>query len=318
MNKARLILMLSIVMLISCNKTEKSDSQGLKKVEIMIDWMPSAEYYGFYYAKSNGIFKKYGYDVILKNGTGASDVAMQVGMGHVPIGTSTSDNLLRLYSKGAKYSSLRKVFNFNPSSIVTLSNNKISTIKDLKNKKLGVNLNASPYAQFERLLTLRKDIPIDISDVAEIPIGYGGAIQLLNKDVDAFLAYTTNQAIDVQLEDEDYKEIYLGDNGIYSYGLVLAFSDMKTLEKHNLTTSDITNITKAVIEGYDKGFSNINSSVECLMKVEPSLNAVKLKEAIIKIGKLNRTVNYPHKQVDLWMDEISEKTRLEVLSLYSN
>lgn len=317
MNKTTIFVISCLVFLVSCNNSKKKDLQSLKKIQITIDWLPSAEYYGFYYAKSYGIFKKYGYDVTINNGTGASDVAAQVGMGHIPIGTSTSDNLLRLYSKGARYSALRKLFSFNPSSIVTLNNN-IMSINDLKGKIIGVNINASPYLQFVSLLAQRRDIPYELKDIKEYPIGYGGAIQLLNKDVDAFLAYTTNQAIDVQLKDENYHEIYLGDNGIYSYGLVLAFANSETLKKNNLNNSDINEITKAIIEGYDKGYNDLNKSIECLKKAEPSLDEVKLREGIIKIGKLNRTVAYPHKKIDLWVDDklITDKIRKEVLSLY--
>ena len=45
----------------ACGSKNKKDVHcELKNIEIMIDWVPVAEYYGFFYAKHSGIFKKYG------------------------------------------------------------------------------------------------------------------------------------------------------------------------------------------------------------------------------------------------------------------
>ncbi len=316
MNKFNLILGLLIsVTLLSCNN--KKQQNGIKEIEITVDWMPTGEYYGIYYAQSSGIFKKYGYNVKIKNGTGAADVATQIGVGNICIGTSTSDNILRKYNKGLKYSALYRIFKFNPSSIVTLKSEKINSINDLYGKVLGTNIEASPYAQFMYLINEDKKIVLQKTSFEEYPIGYGGAVQLLENKVDAFLAYTTNQAIQVSLKTNNSKELFLGDYGVYSYGLVLAFADKSVLEKKGLNKQDVENISKAVMEGYREGFKNIDKSIEYLKKNAPTLDDKMVREAILKIGKLNSSVVYPHKEIDNWVKGVSSEKRKEVLKLYS-
>ena len=320
MNKT-IFIALSCILLFatSCNNGKKKNTEGLKDIEITIDWVPVAEYYGFYYAKHSGIFKEYGYNVTIKNGTGAPDVATQIGTGNILIGTSTSDNILRRYADGHKFSAVRKIFNFNPSSVVTLKENNINKISDLYGKTLGVNIKASPYEQLMALILNDRSIPLEKEQFKEYPIEYGGAVQLLNKDVDAFLAYTTNQAIDVSLKNNNAKEIFLGDLGIYSYGLVLAFADDEVLRKNGLTEHDVNMISEAVIKGYDKGLTDIDNAVKYLKENDQLLDEKKVREGILKIGKLNKTVVYPHKHIDSWIKDarITDDKRNEVLKLYT-
>lgn len=294
---------------------------AVKKIEIKIDWTPAAEYYGIFYAKYAGIFKKHGYDVKITYGSGAPDVATLVGTGEIAIGTTTSDNILRRFATGQRYAAVRKIFNFNPSSIVTLKGNDIASVADLARKKIGVNIQASPYEQFMFLVKKDKKTKLLSDDFTEVAIGFGGSTQLLNGMVDAFLAYTTNQAIDVAMErPDDCKEIFLGDEGIYSYGLVLAFADQKTLEAHGIQREDIENIYDAISEGYEKGFRDIDNAVNYLIDVEPVINKEKTRMAIQKIGKLNASVVYPHKLVDSWVvsEKVTEENRLDVLHLYNS
>jgi len=235
------------------------------------------------------------------------------------IGTSTSDNILRRCAEGNEFSAIRKIFNFNPSSIVTLKGNSINKISDLYGKVVGVNIEASPYEQLMALISDDRSVPLEKGFFKEYPIGFGGAAQLLNKNVDAFLAYTTNQAIDVSLKNNDTKEIFLGDLGIYSYGLVLAFANAKSLKQNGLTEHDVVMISEAVIKGYDKGLTDIDNAVKYLKENDPLLDDKKVREGILKIGKLNKTVVYPHKQVDAWIKEtrITDEIRNNILKLYT-
>lgn len=319
MNRVVCITFLCFLFLCSCGKKEKQTTEGLKDIEITIDWLPVAEYYGFYYAKHSGIFKEYGYNVTIKNGTGAPDVATQIGVGNILIGTSTSDNILRRYADGYEFSAIRKIFNFNPSSLVTLKKNKINHISDMYGKTVGVNIKASPYEQLMSLIFDNRNIPIEKGSFKEYPIEYGGAEQLLRGDVDAFLAYTTNQAIDVSLRSNDIKEIFLGDLGVYSYGLVLVFANSDLLIKNGITQDDVAKISEAVVKGYDRGLIDISNAVKYLKENEPLLDDKKVKEGILKIGKLNKTVLYPHKHIDAWIkdSQITEYKRHEMLKLYT-
>jgi NitT/TauT family transport system substrate-binding protein len=312
------LLWVSLVIM-GCGNNKKNTT-GLKDIEITIDWTPVAEYYGIYYAKESGLFKKHGYNVTIQIQNGAPIVANLVGTGTIPIGTTTSDDILRSYAKKHRYSAVRRLFTFNPSSIITLKENNISTIDDLRGKTLGVNPNGNPYLQLKSLIETNRNIKIGMDDFKENPsIGWGGAELLLNHTVDAILAYTTNQALDVKRQDSTMNEVFLGDYGAYSYGLVLAFADETALSKYGITKEDVKTIYDIIIEGYEKGFDDIERSILYLKEAEPTLKEDKVRDGIKKIGTLNNLISYPHSKVDEWLIDksITENIRAEVLKLYN-
>lgn len=316
-----ILLVLSFLFAACGSKNKKDSYGGLKDIEIMIDWVPVAEYYGFFYAKHSGIFKKYGYNVEILTGSGASNVAVQVGAGNVAIGTTTSDNILRQYVRGGRYAAVRPLLSFNPSSVITLKKNHIDDISDLKGKTLGVNIQASPYVQWQFLLKRDRNTPLHEMEVKEYNIEWGGAPQLSEGRVDAFLGYTTNQAVDAELLEKDVCEIFLGDLGVVSYGVVLAFASSDILQKEKIDKNDVERIYQAVKEGYDRGFSDIPNAIR-YMKMQdgdPMLDEEKLRLAIQKIGKLNKTIVYAPKKLDNWVKEdgITSQNRDSVLRLYS-
>lgn len=212
------------------------------------------------------------------------------------------------------------MFNYNPSSIISLKENNINSIDDLRGKTLGVNPSGNPYLQLKNLIENSRDVKIDMDDFNENPsIGWGGAELLLNHTVDAILAYTTNQALDVSLQDSTMNEVFLGDYGAYSYGLVLAFADETSLKKFALTKEDVGNIYDAIIEGYEKGYADIDKSIQFLKEEEPTLKDEKVRMGITKIGSLNNNILYPHSKIDEWLidENITQDIRTEVLKLYN-
>jgi NitT/TauT family transport system substrate-binding protein len=318
----RKIFILTIIIGIISACTDGKIDRNIKNIEITIDWLPTQEYFGIYYAKHSGIFKRYGYNVTIKSGTSAADVATQIGVGSIAIGTTTSDSVLRRYAEGQHFSALRKIFNFNPASMITLQNKNIHKLADLYGKTLGVNIQANPYEQFTYVIENDRNIPLQAGQFKEYPIDFGGPEQLLAGNVDTFLGYTTNHAIDVSLRRPDMQEIFFGDLGVYSYGLVLAFADVQTLARHNLNNEDIDKIYNAVAEGYNKGLQDMDKAVEYLMENSPTLTKEKIQAGIAKIGKLNQSVVYPHYQIDQWVNgangtRIAEPVREEVLKLYN-
>jgi ABC-type nitrate/sulfonate/bicarbonate transport system substrate-binding protein len=301
------------------NKTIKiaEHEQGvkIKKFQVTIDWAPSPEYYGFFYAKSQGYFLDYQLDVDIQYGSGAPVVASQLAAGDIYAGTTTSDNILRQISRGAYFSSAVPLLKFNPSVIASLTSNPINTLMDIKGKTLGTNKQASVYQQ---LIFLVNNGNIAKNSFKEYPIGWGGAAQLENGLVDGILAYTTNAVVDLQTKDIQIKEIYLGKEGIITYGLVLVIGDKDNLNKNNISDSDINNFIAAVKKGYAEGGKDVKNAVASLMAVEPTLDSKKLQLAIDKINKLNSEANYPLESIDQWVtsDDITPEHRKNALSLY--
>lgn len=297
-------------------KQEKS--QEAKRVTIVIDWQPTAEYYGFFYAKSKGLYADAGYDVQIVYGKGAPSVAAEVASGAALIGTTTSDNITRWISKGAKFSAARAICTYNPAVVISLQSSGLNDLASLKGRRLGTNPESAVYAQL--LLALSTN-DLSTAGILEDPtIGWSGVPQLKSKDVDAILGYTTNAAVDLAQAGIPTNEVYLGDYGIQSYGLVLVAASKERLASARLNDSDIDAIFAATSNGYKEGAldSNIAFTVNALRDADPSLDQRKLRAAIQKISYLNSRIRYPLGSLDTWLesDGVSAMSRQSALDLY--
>lgn len=272
-----------------------------KQFKITIDWVPSPEYYGFFVAKSEKLYDKYGLNVTINYGSGAPVVANQVATQSIYAGTTTSDNILRQVMLGADFSRAVPILRYNPSVLVSFENKAISNLKELKNHTIGVNKQSSVYQQFDYILG--KDNKIKKSSFKEYPIGWGGAAQMASGEVDAILAYATNASIDLKLSGKNIKELFFSDKGVNLYGLVLVFASKSTLADNNILEEDIENFIQATIEGYRIGESNPSLAVDSLIAAEPTLKTEKIKMAVERISELNKTKQADFSKLDTWIND---------------
>lgn len=320
------LVLITSMLLAACEKqrttpvpaTGQQSTANLKKVKFVIDWQPSAEYYGIFFAKEQGRFAAAGFDVDVVYGKGAPAVAAEIGAGQAAIGTTTSDNLVRSVARGGSFSFARPLISFNPAVVISLDSANIKAVEDLRGKTLGTNPESSVYSQFLKSVGRPS---VEAMGAKEDPtMGYGGIPQLRGKRVDAILGYTTNIVIDLQLSGETINEIFLGDRGVQSYGVVLVATGKEHLTRANLTEQDIASIGDVVAKAYVDGSSseNIDLSVAALKKAEPQLDAKKLQLAIQRIRDLNSKIHYPLGAVDQWVEgaDVSRSMREKALSLY--
>lgn len=281
---------------------------------VVIDWVPSPEYYGFFYAKETGIYRSSGLNVDIEHGSGAPSVASRLAAGSIYAGTTTSDNVLRQIARGAIFDSVTPLLEFNPVVIASLSTHPIKTVDSLKGKTIGVNQQSSAYQQF--LVVLQKK-GISPDGYKEYPIGYGGAAQLKVGEVDAILAYTTNVVIDLEASGSHVEEIRLEDKGndICSFGVVLVIAAEQVLNTQSISRETVEKFISATLEGYRRGAEDVVRAVAALQKAEPTLNKEKLTMAIDKIGMLNRRAVCDRSRLDDWVN-VSAAARGTAMSLY--
>lgn len=290
-----LLVTLSLTLAVAWGVTHAA-AQPTRTLDVTLDWLPSPEYYGFYYAAYTRLYEKVGVRVTFKNASGAPVVAAQLAAGSIRIGTSTSDALLRQAAQGASYQRLVPLILFNPVSLVSLPRKPVRAVADIRNATIGTNPQSSAYAQFEHLL---RTTGLPFGSFKEFPIGYGGSVQLLSGQVDAFLAYTTNQAIDIELQTAGFSEFLFEDQGIKNYGLVLAVAE-KGLKVDPKLLDDFISAT---IQGYKLGGANVEDAAIALLRAEPTLNKDKTVAAIRKIVRLNeRASETVPPDLDAWVN----------------
>jgi NitT/TauT family transport system substrate-binding protein len=284
----------------------------LTPFDVKIDWVPSPEYYGFFYAKARGFYDEVGLAVTISHGTGASPLSEELGKGTVYAGTTTSDNLLRAIANGGSFESVVPLLRFNPCVLVVRQGVRKGGLKAaVVGKRIGTNKASGVYPQFLQLLANAK---IPESSLKQVPVGYGGADVFKLGDVDAFLAYTTNVVVDLEIQKIEYEEFDFGEMNLESFGLVLAWNSKARDAKPSpsqLTGKHFDAFAKATLRGYSEGGKDVTGAVTALRNVAPTLDTQKLHKAIEKIGLRNKGTRYDLAQVDRWVSGISDAALAE-------
>jgi len=89
--------MAAVVSVAGCGGSNSSSTPlpgGNDKVTLMLNWYPEVEHGGFYAAKTNGIFEKYGLDVEIRAGGPSAPVAQELVAGRVEFAIGNADDVL--------------------------------------------------------------------------------------------------------------------------------------------------------------------------------------------------------------------------------
>jgi NitT/TauT family transport system substrate-binding protein len=166
---------------------------GNDKVTLQLKWVTQAQFAGYYAAKEKGYYEDEGLDVTIKPG-GPDIVPEQVVLGgKAEFGIDWLDNLLATRDQGGKIQNIAQVFTRSGMTEVAFKDSGISSIPDLRGKKVGVWLGGNEHKLFAALTKNGMDPKKDVKIVAQ-PFDMN---LLLNREVDAAAAMTYNELAQV-------------------------------------------------------------------------------------------------------------------------
>ncbi|KAA1397967.1 ABC transporter substrate-binding protein [Aeromicrobium ginsengisoli] len=120
-----------------------SDSDGdsasgdLKQVKLQLQWVPQAQFAGYYAAVAKGYYKDEGLDVQIVEG-GADIVPQDVlSAGDVDYAISWVPKVLGSIEKGAKITDVAQIFERSATTQISFKDKNITSPADLKGKKVG-------------------------------------------------------------------------------------------------------------------------------------------------------------------------------------
>ena len=131
-----ILVSLLILPLSSCHsKSEKK----LSHVTIRLKWLYNASFAGELYAQKQGLFKKNGLKVSIKEGGIQQNAIQDLLLGRAQFAIASADQIIRAVSKGAKLVVLAQIFQKNPLQWIYFADKqKIVTPHDLDNKTIGI------------------------------------------------------------------------------------------------------------------------------------------------------------------------------------
>jgi len=225
---------------------------GLKKVTLCLQWLPQAQFAGYYAARDTGIYSRYGLDVTIINGgpTSASSKALEEKK--ADFCTMFLSTALTLKENGLPSVNIAQFSKKSSIVFVAKKSSNIKQISDLNGKKIGLWISDSrtiPNA-FIQLHKINAAI-IDITSSPDI---------FLYDGIDAINAMRYHEYYDMisaGLEPSELTTFPLSDNGfdIMEDGLY-CLSD--TFSRDPKLCSDFV---KASIEGWKYAFENRENAV---------------------------------------------------------
>ncbi|WP_066167447.1 ABC transporter substrate-binding protein [Aliarcobacter cryaerophilus] len=245
-------------------------STDLQKVSLQLMWLDQFQFAGFYMAKERGFYEKAGLDVEFKKFDNSINVLEEVIENRANFGISSS-SLIIDRSNGKDIVLLGAIFQTSPLMLLALENSNLNSLKDFKDKKLMITGEQLDFATFKAMFVSQN---VDINSMKIIPHSFN-IDDLINKNTDLMLSYTTNEPFLLKEKGYGSKIFYPKDYGFDFYENIL-FTNNEFAEKNPKIVYDFY---KASIDGWKWAFENIEKSVDIVFEKYNPLN--KSKEALL-------------------------------------
>jgi len=122
-----------------------------------LKWLFNASVVGDMYADVEGVFKRNGLDVNVKEGGPERDTIRELELGYAQFGVASADQVIRALSKGAPVVVIAQLFQVNPLQWIYRSEKfSIEDIKDLEGKTIGITYGGNDETIMRTLLAEKR------------------------------------------------------------------------------------------------------------------------------------------------------------------
>ncbi|WP_110589830.1 ABC transporter substrate-binding protein [Microbacterium suaedae] len=189
--------------------SEDSDASGHGSIAVQQSWIKNEEFAGEFYATKYGYYEEAGFEAVdLIDGPDTGVAGLLSGQLDIAINDAIVTGAA-IANEDAPLKIVGATFQKSPFTILSLADGgNIETISDLAGKKIGVQ--DSNAALFQALLDANG---IDESELEVVPVQFDPS-PLTNGEVDGFFAYTTNEALTVELAGNEITNLTFADNGM--------------------------------------------------------------------------------------------------------
>jgi len=121
----------------SAGSSDTASSGGTTKVTLQLQWVPQAQFAGYYAALDQGFYKKEGLDVTIKP-AGTDTVPIQsVAKGQADYAISWVPKVLGSIEQGVNVTDVAQIYERSGTTQISMKDRGITTAADLKGKKVG-------------------------------------------------------------------------------------------------------------------------------------------------------------------------------------
>lgn len=243
-------------------------NQNLKKITVVLDWVPNTNHTGIYVAKDKGYYKDEGFDVDVIQPTegGAADL-IAAGKGEFGISYQEQVTYARLAEPILPVKAVAAIIAHNTSGFASPVYKNIKTPKDFEGKKYGGW--GSPIEE-AMIKALMEKYGADFSTVQIVNIGASDFITSVQKDVDFSWIYYGWDGIAAQVKNFPINFLKLQDfdENLDFYTPVIIVSETTIKENPEM----IKKFLSATSKGYIFAINNPTEAAQILLKYAPELD----------------------------------------------
>lgn len=161
-------------------------ARAADKVSVRLDWFASAYHAPFFYGIERGIYKDAGIDLAVTEGRGSVQTVQLVAKGEDQFGFAAVDSIMRGVAAGMPVISVATLMPVMGQAIYVLNTSGITTLAQLKGKKVAVTPGGTNEAMLPGVL---ETAGLKDSDLKKVSIDASAKTRMfMNGDVDAMIA----------------------------------------------------------------------------------------------------------------------------------
>lgn len=262
-----LIFMLFPIILIflSSNIHNDTHSKNLFEIDMVLDYVPNTNHTGIYVADKLGFFndEKIKVNIHQPPQDGASSLVLS---GKAQFGIDFQDQLIPIIEKqdlAEKIMVLATIVQHNTATLISKNENSLSSINDLKEKRLAISSNPIDQKLFGFLTHNIKNVNFVITDVLD-------SIEALNGNIDVIPCYYGWDVIAAKIKGVNVKSLFYReiDESLDFYTPVIVANKNFVLENPDITKK----FMRAISKGYTYAARHPFESAKLLCEAVPELS----------------------------------------------
>ncbi|MGE5629158.1 MAG: ABC transporter substrate-binding protein [Solirubrobacterales bacterium] len=247
----------------SSNKTAKQTE--LKKVTVILDWVPNTNHTGLYVAKDKGYYAEEGLDVnIIQPSEGGTASLIAAGKGDFGVSYQEEVTMARTASEPLPVKAIAAIIQHNTSGFASPASKNIKTPKDFEGKTYGGWGSPSENAILKAVM--EKDGG-DFSKLKIVDVGSEDFFAATKKNVDFEWIFEGWAGVQAKIQNESLNYIELRKlNPAFDYYTPVIIASDSALQKDPELAKKFL---KATTKGYEYAMTNPEDAANILVKNAP-------------------------------------------------
>lgn len=244
-----------------CGANKTAEQTELKKVTVILDWVPNTNHTGLYVAKDKGYYKEEGLDVnIIQPSDGSTASLIAAGKGDFGVSYQEDVTMARTAAEPVPVKAIAAIIQHNTSGFASPAGKNIKTPKDFEGKTYGGWGSPSESAILKAVM--EKDGG-DFSKLKIVDVGSEDFFAATKKNVDFEWVFEGWAGIQAKLQNEslNYIELRKLNPDLDYYTPVIIASDNALQKDPELARKFL----KATTKGYEYAMTNPEDAANILV-----------------------------------------------------